>query len=213
MKALSEYIKEQLNEAFVSKSGLKIPAEFNMGSPADDIAAFDTLINQIKIFAAGCEDNAISNKDMNKFYRLLYKDFAQLRGYKPLKSPADLREFMITNAEALDLISYIKFTREELKKTGQDKKAAQAILDKFEKYKISEEEAEEEPDTTIVIRTADGTADVYFYKALPDESKNQIKYAYSKLYGVNYYDARPITFKRWSMLDDKHKYASRRDKE
>ena len=214
MKNLTKFIKENnINEALISQStGLTIPKEFTKDKSkiAQGIADFDTLINQIKAFARSCDDKAIHNPDMGKLYRKLYKDFPQLNNYDIMKSSKTLRDFIVDNAENLDLVSYIYFTFDELKRTGRDKTIAKEILAEFERNKVDEEEARKVADSVIVIRSADGDGEVYFYTGLTDENVNRIKYAYTKMYDTNYYDTRPCTFKYWDNLDAQHKYAARK---
>lgn len=211
---LTNFIKENNNlaEALVSKSSnLKLPKEFS-DKGGQGIADFDTLINQIKVFATSCEDRAIHNPDMGKFYRSLYKDFPQLHNYSFMKSSSSLRDYMVDNCEEFNIIPFVYFTYDELKRTGRDKKMAQEILNQFEKNKLSEDEARAQQNDVRVIRSADGDGDVYFYTGLTDHNVNQIKYAYTKLFDTDYFDTRPITFKKWDALDMKHKFAARKDK-
>jgi len=62
-----------------------------------------------------------------------------------------------------------------------------------------------------ILRSADGDGNILAFDGNLSTEKdvNTLKTYYHRAQDVNYLGARPITYKRWLVLDDEHKLASR----
>lgn len=82
------------------------------------------------------------------------------------------------------------------------------------KFKSPSELLNQNPeDSDWVLRSADGNGFLLLFNGelASREEVNTLKMSYKLEEGVDYIDARPITFREWKDLDSKYQMASRRD--
>lgn len=142
----------------------------------------------------------------NKQGKINFKDLwnrLQVRNYYAHDSIAELKDFLIDNADDFDVEGMITIPKEKRKRRKEA--WARDVIDQFSDAEVDFENADPED---YVFRSYMGTGDVKIYKddVLSKEDYNQLKKAYSILTDINYFDVRPIQYKNWIKLPDHLKH-------